>query len=152
MEAFSLLVCCFCDQDLAGEVENFALCPNEENLIGKTPCTMQSHLTCWAKWSLDPNSENHTRLIPIQTTCPKCESQFMWADIVRFKLKNSYRFCQKALAENKTKQVANHSLNDSLGELLKMLDDSWISFLIRNLNTWSWFNLFSAQMENKSLN
>lgn len=73
MEEYSLIMCCLCKE----------LCAEEKGMkCLLKDCSMQAHTICLAKHFLG-NETSH--IVPIEGTCPKCETSLLWGDVVRKK-------------------------------------------------------------------
>lgn len=68
--------CDICDKIIEKPLEEMITCLNSS-------CKLVSHIICLAEVFL--KAENASQIIPVQGSCPICEKEFLWGDLIRKK-------------------------------------------------------------------
>lgn len=69
--------CDICDNMIEKPLEQMITCIN-------TSCKLVSHIICLAEVFLK-GSDDKGQVIPVQGTCPVCQNEFLWGDLIRKK-------------------------------------------------------------------
>ncbi|XP_063709900.1 structure-specific endonuclease subunit SLX1 homolog [Culicoides brevitarsis] len=70
--------CDICDNVIEKPLEEMITCLNSS-------CKLVSHVICLAEVFLKAGNENKGQVIPVQGSCPVCEKDFLWGDLIRKK-------------------------------------------------------------------